>query len=81
VNQDFSLDDVQVGRVLHFCASVKKCYAAMVVGVNDRPGSVNLKILPDSKEPSLVFRQEVQPNHISKLPETWHWPRECSSIR
>jgi len=92
-SQEAGTDQTQIGRVLHFVINTSgsiRCRPAFVVenfSHLNKKGPVNLDVFldindrPDDIEPLIMSIQNVYPNHIYRIPNTWHWPRECESLR
>lgn len=89
MNEEFNVDEAQIGRVLHFVVpdtNGTKCRPAIVVEdwpKSGRPGYVNLQVLTDGKndgKDNVVWETSVLPNHAARAMRSWHWPRECGKL-
>lgn len=88
--QDQDVNEAQVSRLLHYVLSNGRCRPALVVHSYTKepvpPGFVNLKVFLDVSDVRTDNELErlivgVLPNHASKEPGSWHWPRECTHTK
>lgn len=73
-----NLNNVQIGRIVHFASEGGGCEPALVVKVHDQQGvNGNCNLAVFDEHGGSIGRTSVVRDETNKSGGTWHWPNEC----